>query len=78
MILRSFVIKSNNFITYFISPSNQQVKLADVDLSTKIDFPLPSQMSQLLLTADKMPSQMKIKRKPYNCTTTELEKGMKK
>ena len=56
MILMSFVMKSFNFITYFISPLNQQVKLADVDLLAKIDSHLPSQMNHPLLTADKNPS----------------------
>ena len=62
MILMPFVMKSFNFITYFISPLNQQVKLADVDLLAKIDFQLPSQMN-LFFPLAKYPAKGKIQTK---------------
>ena len=66
----SFVMKSFNFITYFISPLNQQVKLADVDLLAKIDFHLPSQMS-LSFPQAQFPAISKSKRKELTACTSQ-------
>ena len=64
----AFVMKSFNFITYFISPLINKLKLADVDLLAKIDIHLHSQLS-LSSPLAQFPAISKSKRKgPTACT----------
>ena len=64
----SFVMKSNNFITYFTKSINQQVKLADVDLLAKIDFHLHSRLSLSFPQAQFPVDKEKPKERPTACT----------
>ena len=64
----AFVMKSFNFITYFISPLINKLKLADVDLLAKIDIHLHSQLS-LSFPLAQFPAISKSQRKELTACT---------